>query len=268
MKKLKNKNIVTCVVVGACLILQANAVFAKYLLSPSRIEAKVPPGKSFEEKFEFKNPTDEIVRVKIHWADRTIKPLVSDWLKLSEEYVEIAPKATEIINYTVSIPENASGEYNAWVVTEETKDQITQGMATFAVRMSVPVYVMVKGTEKYDFDIKKIVIKNNKKPVEMNFMLHNIGNVHIRPTGKIIITGIDSPKKYALKFNEIKWGIIPDQQTEYITKFNEEDELTDGKYKAQINIQAGDEGNMKEWEKEIVFEVKGIKVTITEGLGN
>lgn len=266
MKTIKYKNIIS-IFIGACLILQANSVFAKFLLSPSRVEAKVPPGKSFEEKFEFSNPSDEPVKVKVFWTDRTKNPVVSDWLKISKDIVELAPESSEIITYTVSIPENASGEYNAWFVTQEVSAVTTQGMATFAVRMSVPIYVMVKGTEKYDFDIKKIQI-NNKKTAEIILNVRNTGNVHIRPVGSIIITGVGSPQKYALKFNEIKWGVIPNQSTDYTTKFKEDKKLADGKYKAKINIHAGDEGNMKQWQKEIVFEVKGINTTIIKGLGN
>ena len=254
---------------SVCVIFQANCVFAKYLLSPSRVEAKVPPGKGFEEKFEFTNSSDELVKVRINVTDRTINPVVSDWLKPEKNIVEIKPHTTEIVTYTVSIPEGASGEYNAWFVTEEISGDnlIEKSMASFAVRMSVPIYVMVKGTEKYDFDIKSVAINLNKKPAEINLMVKNTGNVHIRPTGKIIITGVGSPQKFALKFNEIKWGIIPDEQTEYPTKFNEEDKLADGTYKAQITIQAGDEENMKRFEDEIVFEVKGNNVNITQGLG-
>lgn len=267
VKAIRYKMIVTCLAVTAYVLLTGDDARAKFVVSPTRVEAKVPPGKSFEEKFEFTNPGSEPLTVKVHWSDRTKDPLTADWLKLSQNSVEVAPRSTAVVTYTVSIPEGATGEYNAWIVSEQAGGEESNSMASFALRMSVPVYVMVRGTETYDFNIRDISIKN-KQPAEINFMLHNTGNVHIRPTGSIIITGVDSPKKYALKFNEINWGVIPNESTEYITRFDDEQQLSDGTYKAQINIQAGAENNMKEWQQEIVFEIKGASGTIIQGLGN
>ncbi len=268
MKAIRYTSIVSGLMIGACIMLTGNDALAKFMVSPSRVEAKVPPGKSFEEKFTFSNPEEKPIQVRVMFSDRTKNPVTEDWLKLAQETIEIAPKEIVEIPYTVTIPEGAIGEYNAWIVSEEiTPEETSNSMASFALRMSVPVYVMVRGTEQYDFDVKNISIKN-KQPAEFNLFLHNTGNVHIRPTGSIVITGVDSPKKYALKFNEINWGIIPNETTEYITRFEDNQQLSDGIYKAEIKIQAGDDDNKKELQKEVVFEVHGASGTITEGLKN
>ena len=142
--------------------------------------------------------------------------------------------------------------------------------ANLALRRSIPIYVTVKGTEKYDFEIKDINV-TNKNFAMLKIKMVNRGNVHIRPTGSIYIEALGAEQKYDLKFNDIKWGIIANQAHEYITKLPDDPDdptdqrFKDGTYKAYINIMAGDKKNRKEWSGEILFKIKGDSGEIIRG---
>jgi len=244
-------------VVSALLLSITGPVSGAVSVKPSKIEGRIPPGKSYENVFEVINPEDKPAKIRVSWTDRTIEPLSKEWFKLSKDVVEVPAGGSVEVNYTIAIPENASGEYNAWAVfTGEPVGDIMG--ADLALRISIPVYIAVSGTQKYDFEIGKIKIYNSQKTT-FGIYVTNTGNVHIRPTGTIEITSLDrNNEKYTIAFNDIKWGIIPREGLEYKSSFAEEKHvLQNGKYKAVIDIQAGEDENIKTYRKEIEFTIDG-----------
>ncbi|MCP5462719.1 MAG: hypothetical protein H7A34_06040 [bacterium] len=243
----------------------ANKVWAKFSITPSRIEGKFPAGRSYENCFEITNYEETSTVIKISSSDRTLNPLTKDWFTLHESSVELAPGETRKVKYTIAIPENASGEYNAWAVFTGEPIANIMGGAGIAVRNSIPIYIAIKGTEKFDFEISTLSI-SNKNNLAFTIYLKNTGNIHIRTTGTIQITSLDrSNENYILPFNEIKWAIIPNEVKDYESKAKEPFVLQDGAYKAVINLTAGDDTGKKEFQHELAFTVSGSSVTITEG---
>ncbi len=252
------------VIVAICSVLAISvSVCASVSVNPSRVEGKMPPGQTYKNKFTIKNPDKTKAIVNIEWNDRTIDPLTKDWLKLSTTTLEVGPEETVDLTYEINIPDNSSGEYNAWVSFTGKPVASLMG-AAIALRVSIPIYVAVSGTEQYDYEISSVKITNSKK-TEFKFKLKNTGNVHIRPTGTLSITSIDrNNENYTLPFNDIKWGIIPRESTDYPCKFKDPQTLLDGKYKAVLTISAGNNHQSRKMVKEFTFQIVGAKGNVQE----
>ncbi len=237
-------------------LILAVTVSASVSVNPSRVEGKMPRGKTYENKFTIKNPDKTKAVVNVEWSDRTIDPLKKDWLKLSTDTLEIEPGETKDLTYEITIPDNSSGEYNAWVSFTGRPVASIMG-AGVALRVSIPIYVAVSGTEQYDYTIRSVKV-TNADTTELKFDLKNTGNVHIRPTGMLEIISLDrNNEKYQLPFNDIKWGIIPREATDYICKFKEVQILLDGKYQAVLSISAGNNHQSRKMVKEFTFQIDG-----------
>ncbi len=244
----------------------ASTAFAKVSIEPSRVEAKVEPGNSFEQQFVLKNIGDTPTTVMMDWRNRTRDTLIEDWLEIDQELIELQPGEEGTVGCKVTIPEGAVGEYNAWfVMTEGDPQKMYGGVASIAVRTSVPLYITVKGTEKYDFEVKEVTVVN-RNSFGLDVKLRNTGNVHIRPTGNIYITNLNTAEEYIMTFNEVHWGIIPDKLHKYLNRMEEGVLLEDGDYKAVIHIESGEaESNIKSWDSEVIFNIKGNVGKVTKG---
>ncbi|RJP56859.1 MAG: hypothetical protein C4541_11275 [Candidatus Auribacter fodinae] len=258
MKLITPKLLISCL----CL-LAAQAVQANIGVLPSRIEGKIPPTKSYENVFTITNKAPVESKVKIMWRDRSINPVSSDWFSLAQEEVTLPAGGSVEVGYKINVPEGSSGEYNAWVIF--TGEPIGNIMgANLSIRISIPVYISVRGTEKFDFDLKRITI-SNKENTEFKTLLHNTGNVHMRPTGTITIISEDNKTKYNMPFNAVEWAIIPNERGNYVSKFDEPTTLPDGLYSAKIHIIAEDEDQNKHEEiHNVNFKVTGITAEILE----
>lgn len=246
--------------------LLATTAQAAVSIAPSRVEAIVPPGKGFEEKFIVTNTSAEPVVVLVQWSDRSVNALDPNWLQIETDSITLAPNETKNINYTVSIPEGASGEYNAWFSIAEDKSAGTVMGANIALRTSIPIYVAVRGTEKFKFSVDDIAVRNNDNATLM-LRLKNTGNVHIRPSGTIKVSNTASGKSFDVPFNDEQWGIVANRSHDYVTTISsDETPLPDGGYTAQINIQAGYEDNIYEFAQNIEFTVDQNTCELIKGL--
>lgn len=252
-KKMKTK-LIMAAFCGTLIL--AVTVSASVSVNPSRVEGKMPQGETYKNKFTIKNPDETKAVVNVTWSDRTINPLKKDWLKLSINTLEIEPGETKDMTYEITMPDNSSGEYNAWVSFTGRPVASLMG-AGMSLRVSIPIYVAVSGTEQYDYIIRTVKVANSNK-TEFKFNLKNTGNVHIRPTGTLEITSLDrNNEKYQFLFNDIKWGIIPREATDYICKFKEVQTLLDGKYQAVLSISAGNNHQSRKMVKEFTFQIEG-----------
>lgn len=258
------KRILTLINILAIATLAASAQ-AAVSISPSRVEAKVPPGEGFEEKFILKNMSDEPVGVNIQWSNRTPNVIDPEWLKIETDKIMLAPNEVKNVAYTVRIPEGASGEYNAWFSISEDKSAGTVMGADIALRTSIPIYVAVRGTEQFSFTVDTLIIRN-KNAGSISLNLRNTGNVHIRPRGVVRLAHKENGIAVDIPFNDGEWGIIAGQSHEYVTKLPDDMSFENGTYTAAISIQAGYDDKVYEFSQTIEFSINGQTCEITRGL--
>ncbi len=238
--------------------------YARFSVNPSKFEGAIPPGGAYENIYIISNSRSTPVTIEVKWVDKTINPLTDDWLVLFEKEVTVEGNKSVRVPFKITIPENAQGEYNARVYFSQKTDPDLPN--AIGIRYNNPIYVAVKGTEQYDFEIEKINISNNKYTL-IDVLMKNTGNVHIRPKGTIDIMPVDdnTSDSYSFSFNENKWAIIPEESYIYSHgRFKTKLNLPDGKYRLAISIFAGKGEKIKKWSKEMSFVIDGHSAKIID----
>lgn len=103
------------------------------------------------------------------------------WLKLSESAFELKPKETRAVEFTGEIPDGTAGTFSARV------SFIDRSNNAFSSAVTVPIYVVIKGTEKVDWDTDTLLIENTPVGLSGRVDVKNRGNVHFYTSGAIVI---------------------------------------------------------------------------------
>lgn len=222
-------------------------------VSPPRVEMRLPAGESFTGSFTVGNPSGSPVKVRVtveDWSSaqdgrQVIKGEVSSlgWLVFSSQELELRPNRSDIINYTVTLPKDAKGEYAAMVYFGTLPDPLKGGISVIS-RIGNAVYVIVEGTEIVKGEITNVII-SRIEPLKIDVTIRNEGNIHIRPRGKIIIRrkGLflkkGDRKPIEIPFNEVGFPVLPQQH--YIFEAWLKERLEPGIYRLELNIQFGTE---------------------------
>ncbi len=251
------------------LILFTTTVWARYSVQPNRFEGSMPAGATYQNEYTISNSLDIPLTLHVRWKDQTINPLSNDWLQLSTSTIVLKGKEEKKLPFTVTIPENATGEYNARVIF--TPDPITarKGAMPLMIKYNLAIYMVVKGTENYNFTVEKIEFSNakteltNEPAFQCSTTLFNSGNVHIRPTGTIRLISQDTAEEYTLKFNSNEWAFLPEENYTYTDKLDS-GTLPDGTYDVNMEITAGTDDKIKSYSKTFQIKISGNDVSVIE----
>jgi hypothetical protein len=176
---------------------------------------------------------------------------VKDWLKFEKTEFNLQPGETVKVPYEVLINDKMKGSLCGRVSFS------AQQSSMINLSISVPIYVIVEGTENIDFEISSLSLSRNSNDGSLYYKMtiKNNGNVHIRHSGKVQI--FDKKKK-----KEISVVYIDETVPTYCEKsrdFNGNiSALKKGKYVAVFTIKALG----KEVTKEVKFKItkKDIKI--------
>jgi len=179
---------------------------------------------------------------------------VNDWLKFEKMEFDLNPGEAVKVPYEVTINEKMKGS-----LCGRVKFSLDQS-SMINLSISVPIYVIVEGTENINFEIESLDLNKNNRDGNLYYkmVVKNSGNVHIRHTGKIQI--FDSKKKKEIKTIDIE-DTVPtfcETSKEFIGKM---DTLDKGTYVAVFTIDALG----KQATKEVKFKVTKDKVKIIKG---
>jgi hypothetical protein len=110
---------------------------------------------------------------------------VGKWIVLDKDEVTLAPKTSEVVTFTINVPENANvGESNGCIVIqdkEQTNLSSTGSSAiTISTRSAIRVLVQIPGDIKKKLTINSFQLKQNSQGKDfITLQLENIGNVSI-----------------------------------------------------------------------------------------
>lgn len=161
--------------------------------------------------------------------------LENDWLELESTSLELEPGQQIPLEYNIFLPKGSSGEYPARIAfTEKPASAVDQQMITINVKMSVPFYATIKGTEIYDVQIVGFDF-NNDSNNEATVTLQNVGNVHVRPVGRCFIRSENSSDLLqTITINDDGYPIRPKSEQKFKVGFN--DSFPAGKYVAELEF--------------------------------
>jgi len=209
---------------------------------------------------------------------------LASWMELPFSKITVKARETLEVPVVVRVPNNASpgGNYAALFIgtepptAEGSQVGLTQRIGTlFLVRIAGQVRESATVTQ-FKTDAKSY----SSLPVKFSATIDNIGNVHIKPAGNIVIRNMFGRKAAVVPFNDKGGNILPDSDrtfdsvwtktyeelpkaTTFWAKYQEQkDNFAFGKYTAELNAAYGSNKALKQVTSFWVFPVYVIIVQL------
>lgn len=231
-------------------------------LSPPLKELSLKPGEKSTQTLKLTNPTNKLVELYAKTmnfnakgetgepsftpvTDENAKYSLANWIKLSQPKVALTPEQVVDYKYDISVPEDAEpGGHYGVVFFASTPPEIEPDVSKVALTSMVGGLVMVKVpgdiTESgriEDMSSDKLIYLFNK--VKITTRISNLGNVHFKPQGSIVIKDIFGKTTDTLTFNETKGNILPESIRKFENQWSSKKILI-GPYTATANLIYGD----------------------------
>lgn len=204
-------------------------------ISPPSIEFTVQPGNQAEfvvklynestEKAElfmdattFTAGTDEGIPA---YNFATPKEDIATWVKLDPKAIVLEPQGRQEVTIAIDVPANAApgGHYGIVAFSsvpptaagaEKPQVAISQGIGTLLL-------VRIEGDVVESAALTSFVTqaKYNHLPATFDLVYQNTGNIHLKPTGTITITGMSKKVAATLTVNSKKTSTLPKSSRSY-----------------------------------------------------
>ena len=241
-----------------------SSTWAKYNVIPVRVEQYLKPGEEMTGKYTIRNFNQTPLRIELEWFDNSLESENDTWFEFEKKFVDVPPRSTEDVNYTIRMSKNAKGLYYARVRFSENPSEGSP--VGISKRYNYPLLVAIEGTQDYDYTVHEINIKNTDVPsTTVDVYITNNANVLFRPRGSVIINPVDDELvEYKMDFNSDRELILPENGKQLSAKFIGDMLLPDGEYKALVVIIAGDDAEEKMWKKTLTFSIEKGVATVNE----
>jgi hypothetical protein len=205
-------------------------------VGPLRVEITIDAGGYYENDYTVKNNYNGTVSVSVsvdkkvsYKANENIE--LNDWLYVDTATFTLQPEETKKVHYKVQTSTAMIGNISGQVsfTTRPPGNEMMQA------KMTLPIYVNIRGTEIIDFDILDFRLSDYFGKTLGTLSIRNNGNVHIMPMGTFTLT---KGKKTRYK-GEIRHGLIVFCETtrpDYEFQIPAEIKFEAGKYKMNISV--------------------------------
>ena len=224
-------------------------------VGPAKLDYSVNPGNTIEGNFYLKNEEGED---QSFWPsyekfteDNGQKKFLKDesdlasWINTETPVVLKAGEA-KTVPYTIKIPKNAEPGGHFAVIWWSTAPPASQGSAAVSVvtRAGILLMVRVSGDVREGGQLTNFSTGKSKKifwsfPVALETTFQNEGNVHLKPTGIIVVKNILGQTKGIVKVNEGLLQILPDSKRSFENIW-EGTKFAFGPYKAELTMVFGE----------------------------
>lgn len=242
-------------------------------ISPPILELTLKPGETSNQIIKITNPTEKIVEVYpvvmnfsakgetgeptfTAAADEESKFALAKWIKFNQTKLALTPEQVVEFNYQIEAPLGAEpgGHYGVvFFATEppKAKGDVSQvsiaSMIGSLILVKVPGNIIEKGFLE-EFSANRFYFK---PPVNFVTRVSNLGNVHFKPKGEIMIKDFWGNKKENLIVNESKGNVLPDSTRRFDNKWPAPGFWTIGKFSANLKLIYGE--SEKTLDSKIVF---------------
>ena len=185
--------------------------------------------------------------------EESIKTSVKKWISTDIKEFTVAPGELKKIPFTITVPNDAEpgGHYGVLFFRSKPQGNGTIGVSArigTLILVTVPGNVIKTGVLE-SFSVGTVNEKNEvisktffeTKPINFGFRISNTGNVHFKPTGKIIIK--DMFGKIVQEIPPSDMRVFPGIGRNFVVQSDIEPW---GRYEAIIQLQDGDGHSMKE----------------------
>jgi hypothetical protein len=190
-----------------------------YQISPPVSELNLDPGTTASQSIQLTNLTDTAIALNIGKENFVAKgeegqteltnnadPLYSlaPWFTIGKTSVTIPPAQTVTVPYTLTIPANAEpgGRYGSITATT-VAPKLPNGESGASVSQVLASLILLRINGPAHEQLKIASFKTSKSfyqygPVSFSVVVQNVGNVHEKPTGQIVIKNIFGMKTATL----------------------------------------------------------------------
>lgn len=258
--------LILSVIIG-CSVFSPGHLYAGVGVKPTIIEIVVPPDRATKGVYTVVNSENEPLRVKVEPEDWLKKRLgkagipLEEWLAIKPMEFDIEPRGVREVEYVITPPSGYEGELVAMIFFAVVVP--AEGASGITSRFGVSIYAAVQNTIELACNIDNIKIKRNITEKKLGGVIdrgyifvmdvENKGNVHLRPTGNISITG-EEGAEYDVKI-ERGFPVYPNNSLSYAIRWNKK-KLAAGRYRVLISLDYGTiYGEDKTVKKEMEFFV-------------
>lgn len=182
---------------------------------------------------------------------------LSDWISLPVTQVTIPGKGNAAIEYTLTVPENASpGTHLGAVFLSVEPPEIENSGAAVGYQVAHIVDVRVSGDIVEQGNIRQFSTSRflyGSQKVSFLTRIENTGNVIIRPRGPLEIYNMLGNKVGTLTFNETESAVLPHETKEFTGIDWQGDSIGFGRYEAILSPIYGEDGVRKTMSSTVTF---------------
>lgn len=242
-------------------------------VTPGKADFTVPAGQGCVTEFVITNTEPNPIDIKVSFKDQLrVMPeavginergtrvatltdkeyLLSKCIKVSPVTLTLLPAQTGRVALEILMPDDARGEYYGSIFfnTMPSGPKDEKPSVGIASNLGMAVYVAIKGTEIYKYEIEKFEVLS-AAPLKFKLDVKNLGNAHIRPDGYVEFKSDDGREAFKIDLNAISAPILPDMMLD-LGSVKSERKLTEGEYTAFIHLKYMDKGVI---DKEIKFRI-------------
>lgn len=241
--------------------LHDDEVTGQFVISPTKVELEMDPGESASRDIMVANRTGSTITIEFSLEDfegstdpSQATVFLGDedstwgarkWLDPELTSIVLKQGETVTFNTKVTVPRNAEpgGHYAALFAfsTYETEDEqgspinITSRVGTLFL-ISVPGNVIKQG------NLSKPEVSGISEygPIDIGMVFNNEGNVHLKPSGRVIITNILGQTVAEIPVSE--WVVLPESSRRNIVKWDSQ--YLFGRYTARAEIGYAPDGTL------------------------
>jgi hypothetical protein len=194
------------------------------------------------------------------------RQVTGSWITLADSELTLAAGESREIPFTVSIPPDArAGEHLGGIVAEAVERTETLDVdenvdsASFQVKVksrnAVAVQVNLPGAVVEQIDVTGITAGGHGGYQTLALSMGNIGNVMLRPTGRLVVSDEAGEQVQDLQFSMDTF--LPETAVQY-PLFVEDTALAAGEYRADLTLQYGKD---KQSAHQLSFTITEAQVT-------
>jgi hypothetical protein len=202
-------------------------LFGSISVSPSLFELKIPPGKTFTDSVRVVNVTDATTDIIVYLSDfdlseegkirfydaGTTEFSLKDHVRVNPTSFTLEPGEEKWVRFSLRMPANQVGEAQGIIFFQTVPRKVkspTGRRVLVAARIGSTVYAAMKPTINMSADIVNILFRRGNEPgtLEYTAIVHNDGNTHIRPKGKLTLFDPSGKKTIVPDINEKNSSIL------------------------------------------------------------